>query len=143
MKTLQQIEAQAVCKDCARCDPKEQGLCCQNGSGLALKQDILDIANTFHLSEEDTLRIYFDEIERFGTKFYQPKQHKIPNRPHGPCIFFAKGIGCTIYSVRPTQCRIGTWGKASKENLQWFFDTYAVKRDIFAEQEYNRFKRCA
>lgn len=46
------------------------------------------------------------EVRELHTRKARGKR-TIREKPNGDCVFFARGKGCTVYAVRPPQCR--TW----------------------------------
>ncbi len=48
-------------------------------------------------------------VEEFGRQFVRRVGDRLSlvERPGGDCIFWDRGVGCTVYSARPVQCR--TW----------------------------------
>lgn len=81
--------------ECTQC-----GDCCTGEPGYVWVNDkeIKEIAKFLGTSETEVREYY-------GRKDY--KGITLREKANGDCIFFARGQGCTIYAVRPTQCR--TW----------------------------------
>ncbi len=80
---------------CARCE----GNCCKGQSGYVWlsKKEIHNISEFLKI---DTQRFLDEYCRKVGYR-YSLKELKIGGEHH--CIFFDKG--CTIYPVRPQQCR--------------------------------------
>ncbi len=81
---------------CTRC-----GNCCTGAPGYVWlnSEEIEEIARHRGESRVDFSRQF---VRLIGTAF------SLIERPNGDCIFYDReGKGCSIYAVRPTQCR--TW----------------------------------
>ena len=83
---------------CTQC-----GNCCSGAPGYVWvrKQDIENIATFLGHPDGKLSRTY---VRRVGIR------HSLTERPNGDCIFLDRADGkatCSIYPVRPTQCR--TW----------------------------------
>lgn len=80
---------------CTRC-----GHCCTGAPGFVWVND-----------EEIAAIAAFrgEPVEQTFALFTRPerRQRSLRERPNGDCIFFDRAQGCTIYPVRPRQCR--TW----------------------------------
>ncbi len=50
-----------------------------------------------------------EPVEEFRDRFTRPVgiRHSLRERPDGECVLYDKSVGCTVYPVRPRQCR--TW----------------------------------
>ena len=82
--------------ECLQC-----GRCCagpDEGYVWASDEEIAAVANYLNLSEKEFRRQY---VRRVGLR-----HSFVENRKNHDCVFLADD-GCTIYPVRPTQCR--TW----------------------------------
>lgn len=81
--------------ECTRC-----GNCCTGAPGVVWVTDenIEDIAA---YRNEKFAEVYARFTRPFGSK------RSLREKENGDCIFYDRSQGCTIYSVRPPQCR--TW----------------------------------
>jgi len=80
---------------CTRC-----GNCCTGAPGYVwIDDDELTALATF-LDEPR------DQVEKLHTRRVGPRR-SLRERTNGDCIFYEAGKGCTVYPVRPRQCR--TW----------------------------------
>ena len=77
--------------DCHQC-----GNCCtfEGGAIYASEEEFIKIANHLNISEEDFYKQYTFDINNLVS---------IKSHSDGPCFFYKNG--CSIYDVRPTQCR--------------------------------------
>jgi len=80
---------------CTRC-----GKCCTGEPGFVWVDDaeIAAIAEARGESVEEVTALYTRVASRGRT---------IREKLNGDCVFFERGTGCTVYEVRPRQCR--TW----------------------------------
>lgn len=80
---------------CTRC-----GNCCTGEPGFVWvnAEEIAAIAAFRGESEEETLALYTRRV--FDSR-------SLKEKPNGDCVFYDREQGCTIYPVRPRQCR--TW----------------------------------
>jgi Fe-S-cluster containining protein len=80
---------------CTRC-----GNCCTGEAGFVWvdENEIQAIADRLKVSVEEVIGIY--------TKILYEKR-SLKEKLNGDCVFFEKEKGCTIYDIRPRQCR--TW----------------------------------
>jgi Fe-S-cluster containining protein len=99
--------------ECTRC-----GNCCTGAPGYVwVTLDEIDrIATHRGESVEQFARTY---VRRVGDRL------SLIEKPGGDCIFWDKSQGCTVYPVRPTQCR--TWPFWS-ENIETPEDWERVRR---------------
>lgn len=61
-------------------------------------------------AEIDNISAHIQEPREVFLAIYTKKAHRGPTlreKSNGDCVFFQSGVGCTIYPVRPSQCR--TW----------------------------------
>lgn len=80
---------------CTRC-----GNCCTGAPGFVWVND----------EEIAAIAVYRGEsVEQTWALYTRPehRERSLKERPNGDCIFFDQAQGCTIYPVRPRQCR--TW----------------------------------
>ena len=80
---------------CTRC-----GKCCTGAAGYVWVNDEEIAAIAGHRGEG---------VSQTETLFTRPvgRRRSLKERDNGDCVFFDKDRGCTIYQVRPRQCR--TW----------------------------------
>lgn len=80
---------------CTRC-----GNCCTGAPGFVWVDDeeIRAIAAFRREPAEDVERLYTKKA---------PRSRSLREKNNGDCVFYQEGEGCTIYAVRPRQCR--TW----------------------------------
>ncbi len=80
---------------CTRC-----GACCTGAPGYVWvnAEEVQAIAEHRGESVEQVLALYTRLVGR---------RRSLREKGNGDCIFYEKGAGCTIYPVRPRQCR--TW----------------------------------
>lgn len=81
--------------ECTKC-----GKCCTGFPGYVYlsETDIKKIAGFLHMDTESFLKKYTKRVRVFNERRYS-----LTEKPHFDCIFW-DGI-CSIYSVRPYQCR--------------------------------------
>lgn len=80
---------------CTRC-----GHCCTGAPGFVWVNDaeLADIARVRAEPLQEVIALYTRPSHRGLT---------LREKPNGDCVFYDRGRGCTIYQVRPRQCR--TW----------------------------------
>lgn len=81
--------------ECTQC-----GNCCTGEPGFVWVDD----AEIAALAER--LEIPIEEMVGFYTKPLHGKR-SLREKANGDCVFFKEGEGCTVYELRPRQCR--TW----------------------------------
>lgn len=95
---------------CATC----QGNCCIGESGYiwVSLEELHAMAEHFHLTQEDFIKEYLLKIRyRFTLK-------ELPYQGGFRCIFFdVNKKQCSIYAVRPSQCRTFPFWDYFKENI--------------------------
>lgn len=81
--------------ECTRC-----GRCCTGEPGYVWLDDaeIARLAETQGLAPETFLAAFATRARRGWT---------LRETANGDCVFYAQGVGCTVYEHRPKQCR--TW----------------------------------
>jgi Fe-S-cluster containining protein len=80
---------------CTRC-----GNCCTGAPGFVWVND----------NEEHSIAEFLKEDrDEFGKLFVRAidRRRSLREKANGDCVFYEAGTGCTIYPVRPRQCR--TW----------------------------------
>ncbi|MFO0891741.1 MAG: YkgJ family cysteine cluster protein [Isosphaeraceae bacterium] len=80
---------------CTRC-----GACCTGAPGYVWVSPEEIEALARH-REQPTKEFSRQFVRRVGDHY------SLIERPGGDCIFWEKGLGCTVYQARPVQCR--TW----------------------------------
>lgn len=81
--------------ECTRC-----GNCCTGEPGFVWIDDAELLAIADHLGES------VEVVRGLHTRSGHRGQ-TLRERTNGDCVFYERAVGCTIYSVRPRQCR--TW----------------------------------
>jgi Fe-S-cluster containining protein len=80
---------------CTQC-----GNCCTGAPGFVwINDEEIDALSEFHGEPRE-------QIEQLYTRWLGPRR-SLREKANGDCIFYDKSAGCTIYPVRPRQCR--TW----------------------------------
>jgi len=80
---------------CTRC-----GHCCTGAPGFVWVDDeVLAAIAAFRGESEAEVRAYYTHLA--------PRGRTLREKANGDCVFYDKEAGCTIYPVRPPQCR--TW----------------------------------
>ena len=92
---------------CTRC-----GDCCRGEGYVWVEGEEIDaIARYLDLDRGDFGRRY---LRRVGA------QPSLVDAPSGDCVFWEEGRGCTIYPVRPSQCRtFPFWGRHIETPQAW------------------------
>jgi hypothetical protein len=80
---------------CTQC-----GKCCTGAPGFVWVNDEEEVAIAEFLGEDR------DRFSAFHVRAL-PRGRSLREKANGDCVFYEAGKGCTIYSVRPRQCR--TW----------------------------------
>lgn len=80
---------------CTRC-----GKCCTGEPGFVwvTEAELSEIARFRGEPVDEATRLYTRKAQGRRT---------LREKANGDCVFYERGVGCTIYSVRPPQCR--TW----------------------------------
>jgi Fe-S-cluster containining protein len=80
---------------CTRC-----GNCCTGAPGFVwVNDEEIDALAKFH-------GLPREQVEQLYTRWLGGRR-SLREKANGDCIFFDKAAGCTVYPVRPRQCR--TW----------------------------------
>lgn len=84
---------------CTQC-----GHCCtgEPGHTWVSEDEIDELSARLGIDRATFLRTYTKRIWRDGQEMVSLKE-----KPNNDCVFWAKDVGCTVYSDRPKQCR--TW----------------------------------
>jgi Fe-S-cluster containining protein len=95
-----------ICFECRRC-----GRCCCGEPGI-VHVDATDMDRIAgHIGQPKA-----DFLARFVLPY--PKGHRIAEKPDGRCLFYQDG--CTIYPVRPLQCRTYPfWFQNLRSEKKW------------------------
>ncbi|MCX8147077.1 MAG: YkgJ family cysteine cluster protein [Candidatus Woesearchaeota archaeon] len=125
-------------KDCKKC-----GHCCRHGSGALVRMELKEIAKKLNMKEEEIKEKYMEEIERFNTKLLRPKLIREEGRPYGRCIFLKPDNKCSIYDVRPLQCKISSCSEYGEQLNLWFMLNYFLnENDPESIRQYAIYIRC-
>lgn len=92
--------------ECRQC-----GYCCTfpGGAIFGTELEFKKIAAFIKVSYEEFLKNYTKNVSGYVS---------LISRESGPCIFYENG--CTIYPLRPTQCRtFPFWGEILKSEVRW------------------------
>lgn len=91
--------AQGLRFDCTRC-----GNCCTGAPGhtWVSEGEIDALARRIGVDRETFIATYCKRVWRQGRQLVSLIEKK-----NNDCIFWARGVGCTVYEDRPRQCR--TW----------------------------------
>jgi len=92
--------------ECHQC-----GHCCTfpGGTVFATEKEFQRISEHLNLALEEFLDTYTDDMDGYVS---------LISKPEGPCIFYDNG--CTIYEIRPTQCRTYPfWNHIVKSPRKW------------------------
>jgi len=76
------------------------GNCCTGAPGVVWVNDA-EIGEIANFTGESTERLLADYTKMYGDR------RSLVEKSNGDCIFYDRQKGCTIYPVRPRQCR--TW----------------------------------
>ena len=94
--------------ECTRC-----GNCCTGAPGYVWVDD--EELQKLAASRGEPLR----EFVPLYTHTARGKR-TLKEKPNGDCVFFEAGRGCTVYSVRPKQCRTWPfWESNVKSENEW------------------------
>jgi Fe-S-cluster containining protein len=80
------------CTQCGKCCTGAPGFVWVNDEELNALAEFLDLPR--------------EQVEKLYTRWLGPRQ-TLREKPGGDCIFYDQVAGCTVYEVRPRQCR--TW----------------------------------
>ena len=99
---------------CTRC-----GHCCTGEPGFVWvdNADLTAIANYLDLPIEQLIAMY----TRWG-----PRGRTLREKGDGDCVFYEQGTGCTIYPVRPPQCRTWPFWESNVETPERWERTCAI-----------------
>ena len=97
---------------CTQC-----GKCCTGEPGFTWISEAEIAALAEHLGVD---RAEF--LQRYTkTAFRDGEQRKsLTEKPGGDCVFFIRGVGCTVYELRPKQCKTWPfWGRLVASKTDW------------------------
>lgn len=99
---------------CTRC-----GHCCTGEPGFVWVEDadLALIAGFLQMPEHQVKALYTRSTSRGQT---------LREKVNGDCVFYDKTAGCTIYPVRPPQCRTWPFWESNVESPQAWEHTSAV-----------------
>ncbi|HSR66448.1 MAG TPA: YkgJ family cysteine cluster protein [Acidobacteriota bacterium] len=98
-----------LCFECTRC-----GHCCGGEPGVVIVShpEAAALARRLEMDEAGFRRRY---LRRLPNGAYSLKE-----KENYDCVFYRRGLGCTVYSDRPRQCRTWPfWGKIVKSRRDW------------------------
>ena len=71
------------------------------------------------------LNLPLEEVRAMHT-FQTPRGRSVRERVNGDCIYYESGKGCTVYEVRPRQCRSWPFWESNLESSQSWERTVAI-----------------
>ena len=102
---------------------------CKYGSGSLAEGDSKKIAEFLKISEEDLKKDFLEETELFNKKILKPRLLRQGRKPHGKCVFYDDGKGCTIHEVKPLECKTSIQCKDYGEDLSvWFMVNHVIDK---------------
>ncbi len=124
-------ELEKLTRSCTQC-----GHCCRFGSGFLIESDIRPMADYLSVSVDELKKQYLEEATLLTHTVYRPKLIKQKGKAYGTCVFL-KDSRCSIYSVRPLYCRIGTGCMNHADRIwQWFLYHHVAKHSKTAWDEF-------
>ncbi|MBA3708757.1 MAG: YkgJ family cysteine cluster protein [Planctomycetes bacterium] len=95
------------------------GNCCTGSPGFTWVDDreIARLAERLGLDEAAFRRRYIREAWRGGEQ-----RTSLVDKPNHDCVFYARGVGCTVYDDRPKQCRTWPFWKRVVETREDWLD---------------------
>ena len=94
-----------TCTQCGKCCTGEPGFVWVDGAEIAAIAEVLG---------EPVEEVTAIHTKKFG------QGRSLREKANGDCVFFERGIGCTIYEVRPRQCRTWPfWESNLKSKATW------------------------
>ena len=116
---------------CTRC-----GNCCTGPPGFVWvnEEEVAAIAE-FRGEEKDQIEFLFTRLE--------DRRRSLKEKPNGDCIFYDREAGCTIYPVRPRQCRTWPFWESNVVTPEAWQQTRQIcpgsgKGDLITEEEITR-----
>ncbi len=115
---------EGLCFSCTQC-----GDCCRHEEGYVwvTAPEARRIASHLGLSEEDFRRRYTRKVGR---------RTSLTEKPNLDCILWDQG--CTIYPVRPTQCRVFPFWPENLENAEEWKEVGKVCPGVDTGRRYDR-----
>ena len=98
------MTAQPWYKDGLRFTCTQCGNCCTGDPGFTWvsEEELAALASRLGMDEEGFRARYTKTVWRDGLR-----QFSLREKPNGDCVFYQRGNGCSVYDLRPRQCR--TW----------------------------------
>jgi Fe-S-cluster containining protein len=103
-----------LCFTCTRC-----GHCCTGEPGFVWVDDADLAAIAEHRGET------LDEIKGLFTR-WTARGRTLRERTNGDCVFYDQQAGCTVYPVRPPQCRTWPFWESNVETPEAWHQTCEV-----------------
>ena len=100
--------------ECTRC-----GKCCTGEPGFVWVTD----------DELAAIAAFLGEPVEQVVAMYTRLAHRgrsLREKGNGDCVFFERGVGCTVYAVRPRQCRTWPFWESNVESPEAWERTKAV-----------------
>jgi Fe-S-cluster containining protein len=99
---------------CTRC-----GNCCTGAPGFVWVNEEEEHAIADFIGEDRTqfAALYVRNVDR---------GRSLRERANGDCVFFEAGKGCTIYSIRPRQCRTWPFWESNLQSPETWEETRAA-----------------
>lgn len=117
--------------ECTRC-----GHCCTGAPGFVWVNDdeVQAIADFLGEEPDRAVALYTRRLQR---------GRSLRERANGDCVFYETGTGCTIYPVRPRQCRTWPFWESNVQSPEAWQQTCRVcpgsgKGDLIAAEEITR-----
>jgi uncharacterized protein len=116
---------------CTRC-----GNCCTGPPGFVwVNEDEVAAIAEFRGEEKDQTEVLFTRLE--------DRRRSLKEKPNGDCIFYDREAGCTIYPVRPRQCRTWPFWESNVVTPEAWQQTCQIcpgsgKGDLISEEEITR-----
>jgi uncharacterized protein len=104
-------------KDGLRFTCTQCGKCCTGEPGFTWINDaeIQALAEHFGMDEQAFVTRYAKQVWRRGEL-----RVSLREKNNGDCVFFQKGVGCTVYELRPKQCKTWPfWGRIVASRADW------------------------
>jgi uncharacterized protein len=100
--------------ECTRC-----GNCCTGPPGFVWvnAEELAALARFRGETVEEVTALYTRAVER---------RHSLREKVNGDCVFFDRQEGCTVYPVRPRQCRTWPFWESNVETPQAWERTCTV-----------------
>ncbi len=99
---------------CTQC-----GHCCTGEPGFVWVDDADLAAIAQHRGET------LDEVRGLYSR-WTPRGRTLREKANGDCVFYDKNVGCTVYPVRPPQCRTWPFWESNVADPEAWRDTCEV-----------------